>query len=79
MYLRLSILALNGGHLAFLAFGTVTYNCYNSLKNVPIGLTFLLMRISSSATNCTKGVCFDSAVLEKYASKIALDFTSRSI
>ena len=38
-----------------------------------------MMRILSSATNCTKGVYFCSAVLEKLASKVALDFTSRSV
>ena len=62
----------------FWAFGTVPYKCYNSLKNVPIVLIFNMMRISSSAINSTKGVCFGSAVSEKLASKLALDFSPRS-
>ena len=37
-----------------------------------LGSFFYMMRISSSATNCTKGVYFCSAVLEKLASKLAL-------
>ena len=37
-----------------------------------------MMRISSSATNCTKGDYFCSAVLEKLASKLDLDFSPRS-
>ena len=43
-----------------------------------LGSFFNMMRISSSATNCTKGVCFCSAVLEKLASKLDLDFSPRS-
>ena len=43
-----------------------------------LGSFFNMMRISSSATNCTKGVYFGSAVSEKLASKIALDFSPRS-
>ena len=39
---------------------------------------FNMMRISSSDTNSTKGVYFGSAVLEKLASKLALDFSPRS-
>ena len=37
-----------------------------------LGSFFNMMRISSSATNCTKRVYFCSAVLEKLASKLAL-------
>ena len=40
-----------------------------------------MMRISSSATNCSKfffGVYFCSAILEKLASKLDLDFSPRS-
>ena len=37
-----------------------------------LGSFFNMMRIPSSATNCTKGVYFCSAVLEKLASKLAL-------
>ena len=40
------------------------------------GSFFNMMRISSSATNCTKGVHFCSAVLEKLASELALDFST---
>ena len=40
--------------------------------------SFNMMRISSSATSCPKGVCFCSAVLEKLASKLALIFSPRS-
>ena len=43
-----------------------------------LGSFLNMMRISGSATNCTKGF-FGSAVLEKLASKLALDFTSRSV
>ena len=43
------------------------------------GSFFHMMRILSSATNCTKGVYFCWAVLEKLASELALDFTSRSV
>ena len=38
-----------------------------------LGSFFDMMRISSSATNCTKGVYFCSAVLEKLTSKFDLD------
>ena len=37
-----------------------------------LGSFFNMMRISSSATNSTKGVYFCSAVLEKLASQLAL-------
>ena len=37
-----------------------------------------IIRISSSATVGSKGVCFCSAVSEKLASKLALDFSPRS-
>ena len=37
-----------------------------------LGSFFNMMRISSSATNCTKRVNFCLAVLEKLASKLAL-------
>ena len=37
-----------------------------------LGSFFNMMRIPSSDTNCTKGVYFCSAVLEKLASKLAL-------
>ena len=43
------------------------------------GSFFNMMRISSSTTNCVKGVYFCSAVLEKLTSELALDFTSRSV
>ena len=39
---------------------------------------FNMMRISSRATICTKGVCFCSVVLEKLSSKLALRFNPRS-
>ena len=39
---------------------------------------FDMMRILSSATSCTKGVRFRSAVLEKLAGKLALRFSPRS-
>ena len=39
---------------------------------------FNMMRISSSATNSTKGVYFGSAVLEKLASTLAHRFSPRS-
>ena len=38
-----------------------------------------MMRISSSATNSTKGVYFGSAVLEKLASKLALDLAPEAV
>ena len=44
-----------------------------------LGSFFDMMRISSSSTNCVEGVYFCSAVLEKLTSKVALDFTSRSV
>ena len=37
-----------------------------------------MMRIASSATNCTKEVLFCSAVFEKLSSKLDLDFSLRS-
>ena len=37
-----------------------------------------MMRITSSATNSTKGVYFGSTVLEKLATKLALDLSPRS-
>ena len=43
-----------------------------------LGSFFNMTRISSSATNCTKGVYFCLAVLEKLASELALDFSTRS-
>ena len=43
-----------------------------------LGSFFNMMRISSSDTNCDKGVYFCSAVLEKLASKLALGFSPRS-
>ena len=42
-----------------------------------LGSFFNMMRISSSDTDCTKGVCFCSVVLEKLASKLAVDFSPR--
>ena len=38
-----------------------------------------MMHISSSATNCVKGVYFGFAVLEKLASKLALGFTPEAV
>ena len=43
-----------------------------------LGSFFNMMRISSSATNCIKGVYFCSAVLEKLSSKLDLSFSPRS-
>ena len=43
-----------------------------------LGSFFNMMRISSSATNCVKGVPFCSAVFEKLACKLALGFSPRS-
>ena len=43
-----------------------------------LGSFLNMMRISSSATSCIKGVCFCSAVLEKLASKLDLDLSPRS-
>ena len=43
-----------------------------------LGSFFNMMRISSSATNCTKGVHFCFAVLEKLSSKLDLSFSPRS-
>ena len=44
-----------------------------------LGSFFDMMRISSSATNSIKGVCFCSAVLEKLASKLALVLASEEV
>ena len=52
------------------SFGTVPFFCYNSLKSAPIGFIFNMMRISSRATNCTKGVLFCLAVFEKLATEL---------
>ena len=38
-----------------------------------------MMRISSSATNCVKGVYFGFAVLEKLATKLALDISPEAV
>ena len=43
-----------------------------------LGSFFNMMRISSCDTNCTKGVHFCSAVLEKLSSKLDLSFSPRS-
>ena len=43
-----------------------------------LGSFFNMMRISSSATNCTKGVLFCPAVSEKLSSKLDLDFSLKS-
>ena len=39
------------------------------------GSFFNMMRISSSATNGTKGVCFCSAVFEKFTGKLDTGLT----
>ena len=43
-----------------------------------LGSFLNMMRIPSSATSCTKGVCFCSAVLEELASTLAHRFSPKS-
>ena len=59
------------GHLVrYLLFAITPRRMYR------LGSFFNMMRISSSATNGTKGVCFCSAVFEKLASKLDPSFTT---
>ena len=63
----------------FWAFGRVrAFFAITSSRVNPLCSFFNMMRISSSATSCTKKVYFRSAVFEKLASKISLDFRPRS-
>ena len=62
------------GHLAGYLLFAITSSRVNRLCSF-----FNMMRISSSATNCVKGVYFGFAVLEKLASKLALGFTPEAV
>ena len=61
------------GELAGYIFFAITSSSMHRLCSF-----FNMMRFSSSGTHCTKGVQFCSVVLEKLASKLALDFSPRS-